>query len=389
MSFKEHLKQLLENKKLLALLAVGLAIHYIVMRNKHSEKNVNLDKRIEFNLSHQTEIETAISNEIQKRIAMLKTQADGDSSSKLSYNDWVIFNNKSPFVYINADQNMGYFIQVWRNIPDTNNDKFILQVYPDKNLLFHTWEEVLEDITSKRVSIQDEPENDLIKLFFQSAMKPYSVFQYGWYDPIFNIVAERREIVYTYDDGLGNKGTISAGYTLRNLEEEYTYDHYKKPELKILYYGSILLTILLTIIIYYFNIKRPEIAFMKSSIFYVIFMTYITYYMTIEDEEGSVDIEMKKLENINQGVLSMSFMTGLSIFILDKLKENSTLLYKESKFLLVIYMLAIVAVLFKNNSYINTEDITTQRVYKEYIFNYCILINTFIIINFGIDTLYS
>jgi len=111
--------------------------------------------------------------------------------------------------------------------------------------------------------------------------------------------------------------------------------------------------------------------------------------MTIEDEEGSVEIELKKFENINQGILSMSFMTGLSIFILNKLKEKENFLYKETTFLLIVYMIAIIAILFKNNAYVKTEDVTAHRVFKEFIFNYCILINMFIIINFGIDVFLS
>ena len=386
MQFQEQAKKVFDNK-LLALIAIGFIIHNILLQNKRSEKNIKLDKRIQFNLDNQEDVETFIVQEIQNRISMLKTSTDTDNSLKLSYNDWIKFNNESPFIYMKG-QDLGYFLQVWRNIPDSENDNFILHVYPDKKLLFYTWEEFYERITEKNILTQDEPGKKLIKSFFTSGMKPYGVFKYAWFDPEFNGLVQRQELVFNYDDGFGNKGTISSGFTVRNLEEEYTFDHSKTTSLKSLHYGSIVLTIILTLLIYFFNIQNPAIAMVKAMIFYIIFMSYITYYMMLEDQQGSIELELKKLENISQGVLSMSFMTALSIFILDKLKENSNTLYRESKFLLVVYMVVIIGVLFKNNAYIETSNVTSERVFKEFIFNYCILINMFIVINFGIDSFY-
>jgi len=390
MNLKLQINQILNNKELLVLIIVGIIIQSVLLKYKYNKVNLKLTERIEFNLSNESLIEKTISSDLERRLSLLKTSTDTNTSSKLNYKDWIDMNNNSDLISFGSEnKNIDYFIQVWRSIPNTNNEKFVLKVYPDKNWVDHTYDDFLKYINTIHITSNDDIDKDLIKMFFLDGMEPYSVFKIIWYDSNFNQVVERKEIVYRYDDGFGNKGTISSGFTIRNIEEEYTYDHYKRKEMKNLYYSSILFTIVFTLMIYLFNIDIPKVAMIKASLFYIIFMSYITYYMTIEDEEGSVEIELKKFENINQGILSMSFMTGLSIFILNKLKEKENFLYKETTFLLIVYMIAIIAILFKNNAYVKTEDVTAHRVFKEFIFNYCILINMFIIINFGIDVFLS
>ena len=51
-------------------------------------------------------------------------------------------------------------------------------------------------------------------------------------------------------------------------------------------------------------------------------------------------------------------------------------------------MVAIILILFKNNAYIKLREITRHRVFKEFTFNYCILINMFIVINFGLNVFF-
>lgn len=118
-------------------------------------------------------------------------------------------------------------------------------------------------------------------------------------------------------------------------------------------------------------------------------MSYITFYFSLYDEHGTFDIEKTKFDGINQGILSMSFMTGISVFILSSMeKSRNTYLYNETAFLLIIVMFTIIASLFKDNSYVTPSQITTMRSIKEFLFNYCLFVNLFIIINFGINVFY-
>lgn len=375
------------NKNLIIFIVLGVALQYAYIKYnaKVNDKHKAISNRIDYNLSNQKQIEDTIAKEIKARLSLLKTANDRPETSKLDYHDWIAYNNKNPFVYTDQENDRKYWIQVWRSIPDTNNENFLLKSYPDTTYLNHTWKDLVNFNKRRFTSNHVETDEQLLKKFMLNRESPYSIFQFYWYDPVFDKMVERKSVVMTYDDGFGNKGTISGGISIRNMNKTYTYDHFNTPVTQQLYYGSTFLTVFLTLIIYAFNADNPRVGMIKSGLFFIILTGYTTYYMTISDELGTVDVETKKLESINQGILSMSFMTGLSIFILTNLKDKETFLYKETSFLLIVFMITIIIILFKNNAYITLNEITEYRIFKEFIFNYCILINMFIIINFGIN----
>jgi hypothetical protein len=389
MDFRISLNENSINVQLIAIIVVAIIIQYwYIAKKSDSHANKKLNDRINFNLSNQNEVEQTITTELRDRLKLLKTSEDDpNDKTKMEYNDWCQYNTDSPFIFVNREQDIKYFIQTWRLVPNTDYQHFKLRTYPDTKLLNHSWTDLYNFILTVFTSNHVQPEKDLIKIWYLLKGKPLSVFQFYWYDPIFDSVVERKEIILNYDDGYGNAGTFSAGYTLRNINETYKFNHFQTKNNKIreIYIASVIMTVFLTLVIYIFNKDNQKLAFIKALLFFGIFMTYIGYYMSLDDELGSAEVELKKLDSINQGILSMSFMTGLSIFILTNIKQTKDFLYRETSFLLIVYMIAIILILFKNNAYIKLRDITNHRVFKEFIFNYCILINMFIIINFGIN----
>jgi hypothetical protein len=389
MDFRISLNENSINVQLIAVIVVVIIFQYLYISKKSdSHANKKLNDRINFNLSNQNEVEQTITTELRDRLKLLKTSEDDpNDKTKMEYNDWCQYNIDSPFIFVNREQDIKYFIQTWRVIQHTDNQHFKLRSYPDTKMLNHSWTDLYNFILTVFTSNHVQPEKDLIKIWYLLHGKPLSVFQFYWYDPIYNSIVERKEIILNYDDGYGNAGTFSAGFTLRNINETYKFNHFQTKDNKIrdIYIASVIMTVFLTLVIYMFNKDNQKLAFIKALLFFGIFMTYIGYYMSLDDELGSAEVELKKLESINQGILSMSFMTGLSIFILTNIKQTKDFLYRETSFLLIVYMIAIILILFKNNAYIKLRDITNHRVFKEFIFNYCILINMFIIINFGIN----
>ena len=373
------------SKQLIVIMIVIALIQYFVIENLNAKRrNVKLDKRIEFNISNQQNIEEHIYNDLFARLKLLRNASYKDEH-KLDYNQWIEHNLKSPFVIMNKENDIKYFIQIWRKLGGEN--KYKLKAYPELTFINHEWSDLHNYIESVYTSKHTNTPDNLIDIMYNLNSNPYAMLQFYWYDPLFDSMVERKEIILNYDDGEGNTGIISAGYTLKNINDNYTFNHFKNRDgtIRTVYTGSVLSTILLTLMIYAFNKDNGTIAFFKSLLFYCIFMIYITYYMSVHDELGSADIELKKLDSINQGVLSMSFMTGLSVFILSNIKETKAFLYRETSFLLIAYMIAIILILFKNNAYIQLRDITRHRIFKEFVFNYCILLNMFIVINFGLN----
>jgi hypothetical protein len=351
--------------------------------------NKKMDDRIKFNIENKDSIEELLRNSLEEKLKMLKTATTQNDPTKLNFQDWVKWNNKDPFITEPSDESMKYWVQVWRAIPNTDNESFQLKVYPEEEYIDHTWKDLLNYNSKQFISNHVDTDEQLIKKFFLADELPHSVFRFYWYDPVFSKTVDRKSMVYKFDDGLGNKGTISSGYTIKNITKDYTYNHYNSKEGKFLYYSSIFATVMIAIMIFYSNQVTPRLSLLKSIIFFTILMSYITYYFSQYDEYGTFDTEKSKFDGINQGILSMSFMTGISIFILTSMKNsNKEYLYNETAFLLVIVMITIIASLFKNNSYVTPGEITSLRSSKEFIFNYCLCVNLFININFGINVFF-
>ena len=341
-----------------------------------------LNDEVEFNLKNKEFLEELIASELKAKLSLLKTKTNEKGKT---FEEWIKYLNKDPYIYHPTLDNK-FWIQCYKLIPE-GTENFHLRVYPDESFLNHTFRDLIAYQNSRFLSKHIEPDPNLIKKFYLLNDKPFSIYQFYTYEPIHDSYVERREIVYRFDDGEGNAGTFSSGYIVANINSDYTYDHIKE-EGRSLYFLTILITLFLSFFIFAINSRDKKSSIIKSCVFFTIMMIYITFYFSSHDEYGTFDIEKEKLNNINQGILSMSFMSGISIFILNNIKgDRRKHLYYETSFFLIIVMMTTIASLFKNNQYIKASEITKIRSTKEFIFNYSLLVNLFIIINFGINVM--
>lgn len=372
---------------------VGFLISYfivlILVQNIYFAYNVTndpfikLNKEIEFNLKNKDFIEELLASDLKDKVSLLKTKTNENGKP---FEEWIKYLNKDPYVYHPTFKENKFWIQCYKLIPE-GTENFHLRVYPDETFLNHTFRDLIAYQNSRFLSKHIEPDPNLIKKFYLLNDKPFSIYQFYTYEPIHDSFVERREIIYRFDDGEGNTGTISSGYIVANINNDYTYDHLK-GEGRQLYFLTILITLFLSFFIFAINSRDKRSSLIKSCVFFTIMMTYITVYFSSHDEYGTFEIEKEKLNNINQGILSMSFMSGISIFILNNIKSDRRKhLYYETSFFLIVVMMTTIASLFKNNQYIKAEEITKIRSTKEFIFNYSLLVNFFIIVNFGINVM--
>lgn len=396
-SFVSNDKTLSENQKITFEIQshfdVGFLISYFIVLiliqniyfayNEQNDVFKKLNNEIEFNLKNKEFIEELISNELNSKVSLLKNKTNEEGKS---FEEWVNYLNKDPYIYHPTTKENKFWIQCYKLLPE-GTETFHLRVFPDQKFLNHTFRDLIAYQNSKFISKHIEPDPNLIKKFYLLNDKPYSLYQFYTYDPIHDSYVERKEIVYRFNDGEGNTGIISSGYVVANINKDYTYNHLK-GEGRQLYFLTILITLFLSFFIFAINSRDKKSSLIKSCIFFTIIMIYITFYFSSHDEYGTFDIEKEKLNNINQGILSMSFMSGISIFILNNIKgDKRKHLYYETSFFLIVVMMTTIASLFKNNQYIRAEEITKIRSTKEFIFNYSLFVNLFIIINFGINVM--
>ena len=91
------------------------------------------------------------------------------------------------------------------------------------------------------------------------------------------------------------------------------------------------------------------------------------------------------MNNININVLSLSFLSGINIFILNSFKNDNRIeLYKETSIQFAISLIFLLNTLMRITNYETTNDVIKLRISKQIKFDFAIIINTFIIFNYSI-----
>ena len=100
--------------------------------------------------------------------------------------------------------------------------------------------------------------------------------------------------------------------------------------------------------------------------------------------------ELSKIKYINSGALSVAFLAGVNIYIIGILSSNSkSFLYIQSS---IIFALSISLLMISILQYTNLTEINymiSNRISNELLFNFSIILNMVILINFILHTLYK
>ena len=159
---------LLEDKGTLATIisimvtVLALQIAYI-RRHENNSVNKELDEAIEYNKKNETLIEKTIIDNLEKRIALLQSSESKNDETKMKFDEWVDYNNQSPYIYVDQENDRKYQVEVWKVIPETNDENYILKAYPRLALLDHTWTDVLEYNRNVFISNHINTDDHLLK----------------------------------------------------------------------------------------------------------------------------------------------------------------------------------------------------------------------------------
>lgn len=207
-------------------------------------------------------------------------------------------------------------------------------------------------------------------------------YKYYWYDPIYKELVQKKSFAIQlkkkdYD------GFIGAGFNIKSISKEYSeiyYDNIYKDRLYpisfFMFIGSFLV---------YSFIKENN--FWKVVILFLLIPNiYILYYLNITEDVSSVEQEETRLKAINDGVLSISFLVSVNIFILNSLASNKNLINKpiflESSVIFSLSLLLLLFSIYKQTNFNNIADMKSNRITKQLTFNLVVYYNLFIVINY-------
>jgi hypothetical protein len=107
------------------------------------------------------------------------------------------------------------------------------------------------------------------------------------------------------------------------------------------------------------------------------------YFLSRKELYGSNTTELEKQQNINSGILSASFLVGVNIFILNSLQKSLKKdLFLESGFVFAISLILLLIATYKLTDYGTISDIIKVRLSNQLVFNFSVLLNGLIVLNY-------
>lgn len=304
---------------------------------------------------------------------------------EMSYGEWLDYNNMNPEIY---NGGFTYNIAVYERVKnDEGNynipDRFLLRANKYRESLGLTYEELLKMANYTFLFSIFSPHPDLIHTMFQSSHYKGGTNIYSFYgvDSDLNRPVKMNAIgaKFSKEEGDGVfEGVIYAGYSLLDVEEQYANKYYDFLSKKFLIGASI--GTLATALLMYYASGRNRIwlpfAFLLASNYYILSF--------IDVVEGITDManEETKVKDINEGILSISFLAAVNVFIIQSLQANPKTKkeYYEPALLFMLGLGMLLSSLYKITNYNRIDEIRVHRIEKQFLYNGSVYLNMFILL---------
>jgi len=347
-------------------------LQYVYLKYFVTLELPELQEKIDWNIKNMDTLEKEIENILIKRTNDLKNK-------KLNYDEWIKYNIENVLVDI---QGRKYYIFIFEMLENTNYQRLMTKVHGNPDYINLSWEDVLKDVQENLVNLKHTTDDNLIANMYDiSDTKSLQNVEYYWLDPLTKRPVNKLSKVMRYYDPLtGRSGVIGMGIDLKDISIDNSYIYWQKINWGCPVFLSLLVYIS-SILLY--KIKGDNQVHYKSVIFLMVINFYIAYFLGNTEIDGSSVSEQVKENTINSGILSVSFLFGVNIFILTTLQKTFKLtLFTEAGFLFSLSVLLLLFAMIKKTDNKTTSDITSTRLCTQLLFNSSIIINMLIIFNY-------
>ncbi len=364
---------------LLSIIFVVIVYLIFVLIQVKTYKNTSLkikkkfeqdNEEIKFNLENKKDLENTLYNELKNRVELLEN---------MDYNDWIEYNQKNIELKY---KNHSYYLTIWRKIP--KKDNFILDVYQYPQFLNSDRNNKYKRINANNIFKKKfaRDESLLINMYYDKS-KPYIKYSYVWIPDETQNQVNNTAIALKFNYNEDTTGIILYTYDIENISEENHIKYFSNTKRTI--YIIQILTLIIAFILIFINRNNKHIL-IKPILFIIIIMSFLTIFINSTESSATTESETQKESNINSGILGVSFLVAVNIFIISKLekdKVNKNFII-ENSFMFVLVLICLLLSAIKLSNYSLLKDLTKTRLRKELLFNICILLNIYIIITFGL-----
>lgn len=351
-------------------------------------KKRDLDDTIKFNITHKEELNKKFTDIVNERIKML---------DNMDYFDWINYNRKHKYIFVNDEK---YHIDIWernnideysksdhsnytvrctahsefenlsfKNVIDLINYNFLYGVYqPNEEIPNNLWG--LSGLYGHHAGNAN--------IFWLSQDGKFPIEK----TVIFNKYKKLNEV---HDKDYGKiefQGVLVLGYEIRNLDLEYGQVYYQFLGGKFFIFMNIIFFILSLIL--YYSSNRVDVY--KPILFLLVTNIYLMHFLSFQAGLTNLKTEENRLVDINTGILAISFLVAVNIFIVQTLSGDKNakrwFLHTESAILFCISLVLLLISSIKKSSFFTIEDLRIHNILIQFFFNLSIIVNLIVFLNY-------
>ena len=373
---------------LIVLFILGVLFKHFNSQKREKNENVVFDYDIS-----KVPIKPEDKEKIQKLDKFVKDKLDEYSKmcKKMGVNKFIDFLNgtdekgKSPLLI----EHLGYKMNMYfsEKIMLNKMDQFVARAGLIKSGNNRLFEHLIEfaDYGLPNTIFKTDKQSMEITYYLASKNTNVSPYTFLFRDPIKGkmILKSAYGVVIKEENFTG---LLGLGYNLLDVTDIYVYNYasvikksYVVLSLILIFISGLLLTNLSS------NLNS---TILNMFVFMVCPLVYIYFYLFIEETFSSLENENHKLEKIDNGILSVSFLISVNIFIITQSSlMNFGMLQKKNLFLqsIIIFSTGLIFLLmsvYKTTDYDTIQEMREVRVSKQLAFNIVLYYNIFMIINY-------
>jgi len=342
-----------------------------------SDSTIQEDLNIKFNLENEDLIKQKITEKLYELSDLINT-------GKMNFNEWSDYlkNDKNTNIKIGK---YNYLLTSHQYVPGVQ-ETVVLKT-PKSNYMNNQdhnslWSETsAQKISSYEVTgIINNNKNHPEVMIRLAKINKISSLSYNNIDSFSNENVIKNTLYTKWINKNGSEtGILTYGYDILNLNDIHRFKYINlisKYELAI---TSILMFCLSITILY---AKTNSYSLLKSIVFLIGIHIYILYYVNISEVYSNIDFELEKIRNINNSILGVSFLSGVSIFIMNFVYKHRKKLFIETSVFFSCAILLLLSAIYKSSDDNLLNEIIKTRITNQLIFNISIFLNAVIILNF-------
>jgi hypothetical protein len=367
---------------------IGAYVCYVILQ-MYVVKNYILDwqslatgknvDQMKYNLAHKPELAEAFTKEIVSRMKMLEN---------MDYVDWINYNNKHSIINHGGYEYDIFIFERSVNAMENylSNSHYTLRVNKNVELLGLSYVDLLRQANYAFLFSLFQPNPDFLETIYKGPRyeDDTNIYAHFMTDPSTNRAVKTNAITGVWKKVINNEhqfdGVMFIGYNLIDVEMQYANKYFEFLDIPFIGLVSVG-TIIATLLLYHASGQKN---FWMALLFLSILNIYLTTFINTKEGITTLAVENDKVKDINDGILSISFLAAVNIYILQTLKEikDHRNLHNESAFLFTLALVLLLFALYKKTNYNKIDDIRTHRIKKQLAYNTSIFVNLFILFNY-------